>query len=121
MVSDGGSRGDPIGRLEHPNRDDPSAAYGGHCSVPAATGDGGGGPGGLLEPGAGFVRPELAVRHAIEDALCHGAGVRERTRVTGISAAGGNDDDDAVRYTAAAYRARGELEPYLRVTSQVRA
>ncbi len=39
---------------------------------------------GILEPGAGFVRPELAVQYAIEDAMHHGAQMIENTVVTSI-------------------------------------
>ena len=39
---------------------------------------------GLLEPAGGFLRPEAAVRAALEDATQEGAEVHERTRVIGI-------------------------------------
>lgn len=39
---------------------------------------------GLLEPGAGFVRPELALKYSIEDAVNHGADIITNTEVTSI-------------------------------------
>jgi sarcosine oxidase len=97
----------------------------------------------LLEPGAGFVRPELAVRYAIDDALHHGAHIVENTVVTNISTVrveGNNSTDSNVLHVVdtadgKSYRARGvvvtagpwaskllpELDRHLTVTRQIQA
>jgi len=87
---------------------------------------------GLLEPAGGFLRPEAAVRAALEDATQEGAEVRERTRVIGIeeTAAGvrvrtsdSELEGDAVIVTAGPWAARllPSLGTRLRVTRQVQA
>lgn len=96
----------------------------------------------LFEPGAGFVRPELAVRYAIDDALYHGAHIVENAVVTNISTVrvDGNSSTENflhVVYTADGNtcRARGvvvtagpwaskllpELDRHLTVTRQIQA
>lgn len=49
---------------------------------------------GILEPGAGFVRPELAVQYAIEDAVHHGAQIIENTVVTSIHKSKETENDN---------------------------
>lgn len=92
---------------------------------------------GLLEEGAGFVRPELAVQYAIEDALCHGAEIVEGVVVKEIREL---KEEGAPIYAIEtsdgnAYLSRGvvisagawasklipELDSFLTVTRQVQA
>mmetsp|Transcript_41587 Transcript_41587/g.60878 ORF Transcript_41587/g.60878 Transcript_41587/m.60878 type:complete len:466 (-) Transcript_41587:187-1584(-) len=49
---------------------------------------------GLLEPGGGFVRPELAVRAALDDAMEGGAKVKENVCVTSIEEVVEGADDN---------------------------
>ena len=91
---------------------------------------------GLLEPGAGFVRPELALRYAIEDAIDNGAEVIENSPV--ISMHPSNSDDKVMNVkvsTGKVYQTRSILvsagawaskiipqwASYLTVTRQVQA
>ena len=91
---------------------------------------------GLLEPGAGFVRPELALSYAIEDAIDNGADIIEKSPV--ISMHLSNSDDKVINVkisTGKVYQTRSILisvgawaskiipqwAPYLTVTRQVQA
>lgn len=96
---------------------------------------------GLLEPGAGFVRPELAIQYAIDDALANGAEVVENTVVTNLVVVvddGHNDEvlhyliqtSDGNKYktkgvivTVGAWASKivPELDPFLTVTRQIQA
>ncbi len=92
---------------------------------------------GLLEPGAGFVRPELAMQYAIDDALSNGAEIREGVAVESILR---ESEEEPPTYKVEAsdgtvYRTKGvivsagawasnllpELEDHLTVTRQVQA
>ncbi len=94
---------------------------------------------GILEPGAGFVRPELAIKYAIEDALSHGAELQEGLEVKEILKEDASPSESPVYLVhtsdGAIHRTRGvivsagawaskllpELKPYLTVTRQVQA
>ena len=94
---------------------------------------------GLLEPGAGFVRPELAIKYAIEDALDHGAEIQEGVTVEQIlledtstsespvyavhTSDGAIHPTKGVIVSAGAWASKllPELQPYLTVTRQVQA
>ncbi len=90
---------------------------------------------GLLEPGAGFVRPELALRYALDEAIANGAEIHEGVAVESIL-----PEKDSPLYTIVTsdgntYRTKGiivsvgawaskllpELDQYLKVTRQVQA
>jgi sarcosine oxidase len=93
---------------------------------------------GLLEPGAGFVRPELALRYAIEDAVDSGAKIVEDCEVESIKSCGNNNNanmyhvetSDGQRYqtrsvlvSAGAWTSKvlPQWAPYLKVTRQIQA
>lgn len=97
---------------------------------------------GMIEPGGGFVRPEVAVRAAIDDALDNGVLVREGIKIESVQEKKNSGGDGYVAIQAATdegkhetIRARkvivaggpwaGRLipqwSPHLRVTKQVQA
>ena len=84
----------------------------------------------LFEPGGGFVRPEASIRAAVDDALSHGAEMREGVRVEGIQeranevvvrTSDGDLHAERVLVTAGAWTSRllPDLARVLRVTRQV--
>lgn len=93
---------------------------------------------GLLEPGAGFVRPELALQYAIEDAIDNGADIVENSEVVSIEVQSSDCDANTIHVetsTGQRYQTRAVLvsagawtskllpdwAPHLTVTRQVQA
>ena len=84
----------------------------------------------LFEPGGGFVRPESSIRAAVDEALAHGARLREGLRVQDIQehadgvlvrTSQGDLQADRVVVTAGAWTSLllPDLAPRLRTTRQV--